>query len=236
MEVDEGNGFFASDLADRLGIVTVGVGYMALFVKGPAMHRCYQNRSAAVFANLGHEPEEIGFVARERADAVAFFFFIVVAELDDHKVAAFHGAEDFIEAMSVAGAAQCFAGLGVVGDGDSLLKKAWQHLTPAGPWFNRLVAHGRIAHEVNGWDVVVADDFERCEAWARAVELKGEAVVPGPNFHRFFPWLEGDDICFARAKTGSADVDDKRACGDFAWCGADFFYHQPAEFGFDGGA
>src|SRR5260370_11278803 len=96
-------------------------------------------------------------------------------------------------------AAQRLAGLSMVRDRNSRLEKARQHLSPTAVGLGRLVAHGRIAKQINCRHFNLGD-LDRANARMRVVEFKRQLLVPRPPFSSFLAILELDfaipgDLC-----------------------------------------
>ena len=74
---------------------------------------------------------------------------------------------------------------------DSGLKKPRQHLAPTVVRLQRLIAHGRIAEQINRRHFN-RFDFDRADSRVRVVEFERQLLVPGPPLARLFAILEPD--------------------------------------------
>jgi hypothetical protein len=72
----------------------------------------------------------------------------------------------------------------VVGDRDLRPEEAREHLPPTVVRLKRLVAHGRVAQEEDGRDVVNSFDLDGGDGRPRAVEFERQLVVPRPRLNR----------------------------------------------------
>src|SRR5205807_7376362 len=97
----------------------------------------------------------------------------------------------FIQSVRAERAAQRFARLSVVRDGNSRLEKARQHLSPTVVGLGRLIADRRVAVQIN-CRRLNSCALDRENARMRVVECKRQLLVPRPPFSSLLAILEFD--------------------------------------------
>src|SRR5207247_6986145 len=136
--------FFFSDLPHGRRVIAVRVGYLTVFIKGATLHGRDQNRNASVGSRAVDEFLQISFVSRERSDAFALFFFVVVTILNEQVIARLHHTQNLVETLCSERTAQRFTRFCVIGNRDAGLEEARQHLSPTVVWLQWLIADGRV--------------------------------------------------------------------------------------------
>ena len=140
--------------------------------------------------------------------------------------------QDFVEAMRPEAAAERFAGLGVVGDGDPRLEEPGQHLAPGAPGLIRLVRDSRVAEDVQRHGIRRRGDLQPFEAGACAVELQRQLLIPvfierRAEFARLQVYLS------AGRDRRATEVDGEGPRRESTWFGPHRFEHQPPGLCFD---
>ena len=155
---------------------------------------------------------------------------VVVVELEEEIVAGLDEGEDLGESLLGDEAADGFSGFGVVGDDDAGGEEAGEHLAPGGPGFDVLIDDGGVSGEVES-GFVDGGDGDGTDAGVIAVELEGELGVPVEVAD--LAGLEADVI--GSGELGDAEVGvEGTGDGGSGW-GGDFFEHEAAGLGADGG-
>ena len=147
---------------------------------GATLHRSDKDEGGAAAARLCENHVEVGFEGGAGLGVALrpLRFGVVVAELDEEKVAGFHLAEDFVEAVAGDETLGGFAALGGVAEGDFGFEKLAELRGPVAAGAATRIADGGIAGREERGHAVVLHDLEGGEAGARAVEFEGELFVP----------------------------------------------------------
>ena len=230
VEVNKSYFLLGGDFAYCVGVGAEGVGDFAVVVKGAAVHWSDEDGSCAFSAGLDDEVDEKFFVL---IDGDGSGLHVIVSELHEEIVAGFHGGHDFCEALLSDKTFCGLAGFCMIGDDDAGEKETREHLAPGGPGFVVLVDDGGIAGEVDYRFVVEGFDVDGAYAGVFSVELEGEFMVPVKDAE--FAGFQMDFIAGIAGDFGIANVGVKSFCDGGVCVGRDFFEHEAAAFGSDGG-
>ena len=208
---------------------------MSVCVEGASVHGGDEDGGGSGGAGLGDvfkEESLVVFKGDGGLVGLGIDFLVVVVELEEEVVAWLDEGEDLLEALFSDEALDGFSGFCVVGDDDAGVEEAGEHLSPGGPRFDVLIDDGGVSGEVDG-GFLNGGDGDGPDGGVVAVEFEGELGVPVEVAD--FAGLEFDAVGFRAGDFGDAEVGVKGA-GDaaFAW-GGDFFEHEAASFGADGG-
>src|SRR6266545_1419970 len=138
MQIDQRDVHFPGDAADRFGIVTVRIDDASRRVERATVHRREQYRNCLAVTRSENELPQRSGKGRERANAFALLFHVIVAELDEQIIAGLDLAKDLLQPLLRHEAAQRLTGMRMICYRQARLEEAWQHLPPPGPRLLRL--------------------------------------------------------------------------------------------------